>query len=370
MKFSTCHNCSTSKLNFLHHIYFCGPNRLQHPFSPKGKLIHFGMEALEQSNYLVKIAREYQPSCLVKPHLYRIALSAANVEQLQKTAIDHPDIATWMSKEDVNNQLGTDALGALKLHNGCQVIDVPLYLTGLWEACEAKAKLCNGSITWEQNQMHGDDAFNHHILDKHNTVVLAAGSGIMQDKLLSDGGNDDTLPVQLVRGQSVIMALPRESSSVSTNEALLCGKYISPVPSKKTGNNSDKNTSSDKLFVVGATHEFKSEKMDESQVIEELKTRSYKLAPDLWDFGVVDKITSGMRMQSNRGKCGRMPIIGKINMNSSDKRKSKWIITGLSSRGLIYHALFGKWLADAVLRNDETVLRSRFEEFDWWKRRL
>lgn len=45
------------------------------------------------------------------------------------------------------------------------------------------------------------------------------------------------------------------------------------------------------------------------------------------------------------------------------------MFAGLSSRGLIYHGLFGRWLADAVLRDDEERLRDGFAEFDWWKRR-
>ena len=74
---------------------FFGVIRLQHPFSPRGKMIHFGMEALKQSQLMVDEAIKYQPSCLIRPHLYRIALTETNVKQLQETASQYPELATW-----------------------------------------------------------------------------------------------------------------------------------------------------------------------------------------------------------------------------------------------------------------------------------
>ncbi|KAL3777226.1 hypothetical protein HJC23_007126 [Cyclotella cryptica] len=342
---------------------------LQHPFSPKGKLIHFGIEALEQSNRLVQSAMKHQPSCLIKPHLYRIALSEANVKQLQDAAINYPQIATWMSKEEMHDLLGAETMGGLKLGGGCQVIDVPLYLEGLWEACEAQANEFNGSISWEQREINGD-CFNAQVFQNdHDVVILAAGAGIVHDKMLPDRDDGIILPIQLVRGQAIVMDLPRENNAALTNEALLCGKYVSPLQSIQRKNDNEQTEAEARQFVVGATHEFHSTKLDESQVIEELKNRSYPFVPHLWDRGVVKSIIAGVRMQSNRGKFGRMPIIGRPETSHENDKINKWIFAGLSSRGLIYHGLFSRWLADAVLRNDEKILHQHFEEFDWWKQK-
>ena len=76
-------------------------------------------------------------------------------------------------------------------------------------------------------------------------------------------------------------------------------------------------------------------------------------------------------MQSNRGKFGRMPIIGKYNNSASKdtiRHQNTWIFTGLSSRGLIYHGVFGRWLANAILHDDEEKIREEFAEFDWWQK--
>ena len=112
-------------------------------------------------------------------------------------------------------------------------------------------------------------------------------------------------------------------------------------------------------------------------MIDELKSRTYDLAKGLWDRGTVDRLTSGVRLQTNRGRFGRMPMVGRYrNDDDGDgsggssggvSHRNSWIFAGLSSRGLIYHGLFGSWLADAVLQDDEERLRDEFADFDWWR---
>jgi glycine/D-amino acid oxidase-like deaminating enzyme len=68
-----------------------------------------------------------------------------------------------------------------------------------------------------------------------------------------------------------------------------------------------------------------------------------------------------------------MPIIGKFRTAKNpdvDRRVASdrlWIFTGLSSRGLIYHGLFGRMLAEAVSHDNEVTLQQQFQEFDWWR---
>ncbi|KAL9179940.1 hypothetical protein ACHAXT_007910, partial [Thalassiosira profunda] len=327
---------------------------LIHPFSPRGKLIHNGKHALKCSTRLIEAAAKHRPDCILRPHLYRVALTDKNVEQLKHTVKNYPTLAAWMSREEMQDAFGVDSLGGLKLGGGCKVIHVPFYLQGLWEECERKADEMDGSVQWEVAPVTAND--NDDQLSQFDAVVLSAGAGILHDQFV----DSNKLPVQLVRGQSVEMSLP--GSDATTNEAFLCGKYVSPLPQLDA---------SSQRFVIGATHEFKSEAFDPEEVLEELKGRSYPLAPSLWDNGSVDRLTTGFRMQSHRGAFGRMPIIGRYNSNCNDgmmRHRNAWIFTGLSSRGLIYHGLFGSWLADAILHDDEERVRSHFAEVDWWRR--
>ena len=134
---------------------------------------------------------------------------------------------------------------------------------------------------------------------------------------------------------------------------------------------------------LGATHEFQSEPWDEDRVEDELKELSYPFASHVWDpTRIIDrKVTSGIRVQSNRGTFGRFPMIGKYPATTSldDDESSSiklshdnvWIFTGLSSRGLLYHGVFGDMLTNQILQRDNhKQYDSKFVDYlDWWNRR-
>jgi glycine/D-amino acid oxidase-like deaminating enzyme len=182
------------------------------------------------------------------------------------------------------------------------------------------------------------------------------------------------------------MTLPTDSTTrTGLDDALLCGKYVSPLP-PSIEDTTTTSSSNIRRYVIGATHEYQSIPLSANEVQEELKSRTYQMAKQLWDIGSIDKITCGVRVQSSRGKYGCMPIVGRINTTTISSTTSSsssacsatsattgishhntWIFTGLSSRGLIYHGLFGSWLATAILHNDETKIRDKFPEFDWWR---
>jgi hypothetical protein len=117
---------------------------------------------------------------------------------------------------------------------------------------------------------------------------------------------------------------------------------------------------------LGATTEFKfkEEPWDEATVESDLKERSYPFSSKLWDDGTVDKVTSGVRVQSDRGNYGRMPMIGRFH---TPIHADSWIFTGLSSRGLLYHGVFGEILTSMILGIDD----KEFEHpcLDWWQKK-
>ena len=160
----------------------------------------------------------------------------------------------------------------------------------------------------------------------------------------------------MVRGQSIEFRIATSDKSYH-NEALLSGKYISPLPEKG-------------LVLVGATHEFQSNPLSQEQVIEELRERTLSLNPILWnDEANIERFTMGVRVQSQRGAKGRLPLIGRLDPNYFPKGSSlanAWIFTGLSSRGLLYHGVYGALLAQAILDNSEDYLSSNCPGFDWW----
>jgi glycine/D-amino acid oxidase-like deaminating enzyme len=83
-------------------------------------------------------------------------------------------------------------------------------------------------------------------------------------------------------------------------------------------------------------------------------------------------MTQGYRVQSARGKYGRRPIIGQLPSSmvattDDSPSQSSWIFTGLSSRGLLYHGLYGQLLSLAILQRDESLLLRHCPDILWWK---
>ena len=320
-------------------------------------MIYLGREGLQVSNSLVQVAHNYNPECVLREKLYRLALTEKNVKDLQNTASLYPDLATWMSSQDIESQCGssTHCQGGIELAQGCKVIHVPTYLQGLWKACE---DLSNSTATWS---IVNDEQINPELsaklwknrLDQFDTVILSAGSGLFTDSIVQEEAVD--FPVELVRGQSVEMTLDEDAVSTQpnfSNEALLCGKYIAPMDRRNK-------------VLIGATHEYKEDPLNHDDVVQDLRSRSYDISQFVWDNGHVDRITVGYRVQSRRGKFGRMPIIGKTQYD--DVHSNSWIFTGLSSRGLIYHGVFGKYLSKAVMNGNEYEILKDMPEAFWWK---
>mmetsp|Transcript_25851 Transcript_25851/g.60868 ORF Transcript_25851/g.60868 Transcript_25851/m.60868 type:complete len:130 (-) Transcript_25851:2082-2471(-) len=120
------------------------------------------------------------------------------------------------------------------------------------------------------------------------------------------------------------------------------------------------------LFILfeGATHEFKEIPLQPNEVELELKERSYHFASGIWDKGTIDKVTTGCRVQSNRGPCGRLPIVGQV---ETHHHHNSWVFTGLSGRGMLYHGIYGKLLSDLIsgIEAEDSDLN---ENMHWWRK--
>jgi glycine/D-amino acid oxidase-like deaminating enzyme len=306
--------------------------------SPKGKLVHLGLEGLFSTNALLDAATRFESKTILRNEIYRIALNEIQESTLKRTAENLSELAQWFEPDE----LGWDQpeiLGALRLHSGCKVVHMPTYLKGLWAACvsigsgekEWVVEDCTSSgVNWEQR------------LAKFDTVVLCAGAGLFQNSII-----EDQLPINLVRGQSIELTLDK----TTFEHAMLCGKYVSPLLEQNR-------------VLVGATHEFAEKPLSQENVKADLKQKSYPFASNIWDDASIDKITCGFRVQSDRGRYGRMPIIGRYD---TPIHKNAWIFTGLSSRGLLYHGVFGDMLTKMILSLDEEELEH--PDLDWWNKK-
>ena len=414
--------------------------RLLHPLSPRGKLVHWGLEGLAATNAMIDAAihattttttfnnsstldatkddKNTASTIRLRDELYRIATSDEQKQQLQEIALAYPTIAEW--KDDIHecgNNYDTITTmnktergpwnSGLRLHNGCCVLHVPSYLRGVYKACQIMAQNTNSTIRWcpilrtplsdhmvndgdsnkdsktEQDEhydatiyCYGSNMFQRSEGDSNGLdfiPISSSGTTRTQHKTYDCRTKISCLPVQLVRGQSMEVTLAQPLL-----HAVLCGKYISPLP-----------INPDQPYryraLIGATHEFSRVPLSHDDVITDLQTRTNDFVPFRYhDMRIqhplaadsdtttsfsnsvtsVDRITCGYRVQSTRSDYGRRPIIGKL---SHDTSNHDWIFTGLSSRGLLYHAWYGQLLAQAIRQDDESVLLDACPNILWWK---
>jgi len=325
---------------------------LLHPLSPKGKLAFQGIEGLRSANKMVEAASQFQENVVLRNKIYRIATKEAQIAAFQKTANELPELATWIDpdSDDAGDlwegeyfDREKEVLGALKLSGDCKVLHMKSYLKGLWSYCES---IGSGTKTWEicedVDSIDSDEWKEK--LAEYDCVVFSAGSGLFHSSHL----DPKEYPITLVRGQSIEMTMKDEQTPWN---AILCGKYVSPLPERGR-------------VIIGATHEWKEEPLTADEVEVELKERSYHFASGPWDKGTIDTITTGYRVQSNRGPNGRMPIIGKV---ESPYHHNSWVFTGLSGRGILYHGIYGDLLTDLILEQEATSIEL-LEIMNWWRK--
>lgn len=309
--------------------------------------MHWGMEGLQASSRLIQESQRFLGRVQIRDQLIRLAVTEEQTRDLQATSVQLPNICQWLSVEEllaggaVHESARHTIYGGVRLHNGCQVVHVPSYLEALWKLCQTKGT----QVEWSPMKSIEDRMTSSwkERLSGFDTVVLCCGDGLFQEFI-----DTESLPIQLVRGQSIEMRLPETSGRLT--EGLLSGKYMSPLPDER-------------LVLIGASHEFGHEPLPLERLLEDLRARTVDMAPYIWTSGQLERVTTGVRVQSKREKHGRRPIVGQW---AVDAHPHVWLFTGLSSRGLLYHALYGEKLAEAILADSEDTLLN--DDVLWWRR--
>ncbi|MBU6383505.1 MAG: FAD-dependent oxidoreductase [Verrucomicrobia bacterium] len=117
-------------------------------------------------------------------------------------------------------------------------------------------------------------------------------------------------------------------------QCLVC-RCDEPIPVSLLGQGHITPTEEEGICLVGSTYEH-TERPDPQKALQ-LIDQVAQFYPPAKTFRVLD-ILSGTRISP---KVGYKPLMQKIDATT-------WALTGFGSRGLIYHALFGKWLASCL----------------------
>lgn len=273
---------------------------LMHPYPGlHAKLNWMGLEGCHATQQLLKVAENALGHSVYQCNgLLRVAITEEQQKNYRNCSIKHSEVVGMTADEC------SKLLPSIVPHEGIfipsgMVINSALYLEGLWQACSKKGgRLIKEKIT-HLNQLKEFDA-----------IVIAAG---VSTQLLLE----EKLPLAAVKGQIIELFWPKEiappSIPINSQAYLLM--------------NAENET-----CILGATfeREFNHILPDLDRAKQELYPKIEPLFPHINKWGVKE-CRAGVRCSTPDHR----PIVKRV-------KKNCWVLTGMGSKGLLYHALFAQ----------------------------
>lgn len=284
---------------------------LLHPFPGRhARCALMGKEGMLETFNLLEIAeKEMERSVADRSGILRLAITPDLQSHFQKRATLDKD-AIWLDVEDVLQKVPQAIpVPGIWIPKGASVYS-KLYLEGLKKACKKKGA-----------NFKADHIASLKELSSYDTIVIAAGFESL------DFPECSHLPLEPVKGQVLVCRWQERLPF-----ALVSMGHISP-------------TQDPQICQIGSTYEhYFASRAPDPEIKDLLLKKAAAFYPLALDFEVVD-IKAGVRLGA---KFNPRPIVEKINPKT-------WVFTGLGSKGLLYHALFGKKLAQAIHSNSLNI---------------
>lgn len=285
-----------------------------HPFTGQRATYNWmGREGLTATKILIALAEQHlKISPIIHRGLIRLAITDEQKADFFKTASQHDDVQ-WLEAKQVQ-----DKIEGVCPHPGIYIpsalaIDSKEYLNGLWKACQAMG----GNFIQERVD-------NPHSLPSNDLKVVCAGFETPKIEGIED------ITINPLKGQVLVLEWPK--GLLPLKFALSSKAYIVM--------NSDNNS-----CTVGATFErnFKDEQTDIEAAKSSILHKAIALIPALKGAKVL-ACHAGIRGRTP----GHLPIIKKV-------MPKTWVVAGMGSKGILYHALFAKQLIKQISEENYNV---------------
>lgn len=281
---------------------------LLHPFTGvHAKLAKDGWEGFFATFELLKVAEKslgYSP--YEATGILRSALLPGQEESFKACANHYPQEVQWLeANESAHFIPGIANVPGIFIKKGMTIYSHE-YLQGLWLACQDReVSLC-------QQNIHSLKE-----LKDYDKIVIAAGAGCSTLKELSE------VPLYYTKGQILEMEWPQ--SLLPLPFAINSHIYCVMLPNKES-------------CLVGSTYEkqFFSPLPDLEKAKKELLPKLEVLYPPLLKAHIL-RCKAGIRVSTPQ----RSPTLKKIGVNA-------YLLTGMGSKGLLYHALYAKRLSQML----------------------
>lgn len=292
---------------------------LLHPFAgAHAKLNFLGREGMQEAEKLLEKAKTsfHLPVESSREGILRIAIKEEQTRDYLLCAKNYPEEVVWLSEEEVQKRVPNAIYAPGILIKEGRSIYSSCYLQGLWNYVERRGVLLVKQLIEDVKQLEGYDQ-----------VLFTTGS-----ETLNIGGLS-SIKMKRVKGQLLELAWPESVPplSVSLNSRV----YLV--------------MSSDKASCyVGSTFEkeWKEEGPERDYAEKELLPFAFELFPPLEGAKVLNCF-SGFRAVTDR----HLPLIKECGPRL-------WLLTGMGSKGLLYHALYAKMLIEKVKASDSYSLNS------------
>lgn len=365
---------------------------LLHPFTPKGRLLWLGREAMREALALLDAAQAAAPGVTLarRNGILRPAQAAGGSGGGDED--DAPPQDASSSSSSSPSSAAQPADGALLLDPAQTVSKLPGlvpaapgpslfypegvalvvrgYLEALWTATRISAAARPGcavrllrervpslsEIATTAGSSSGPGSSS-----RYAAVVVAAGAAAAFLPELA------ALPVKTCGGAVVHLRPGAGSQGLpETAPGVLGSPYLVPTETGiSVGATREWNVPPDDGFLSGASPVAAPRRLRAER---ELLPKAHEKLPLLRDWGV-SAVEWGVRAQPPRTRHGRLPLIGRLpdalvpgapaqaaGAAEGAAAAPVWVFVGLGARGIVYHALLGKALAAAVLDGDSNAL--------------
>lgn len=277
---------------------------LLHPYSgPKAKLSYQAEAALTETLKLLHIASLEQPVALFNG----ILRPCTTQEQLESFShCSHADTEWWDASTVQKALPNLNFFPALYIRSGI-VVHTRRYLQGLWKACQKMGATLEITTIQSLKELA---TFDHVI-----SCTGAYAETIMETK---------SLGIKKLKGQILQLEWPQHLAPLSL--PLISDGYL--VASDQPG-----------FCYAGATfeREFSSEAPDRKKAEEEIRKKIHTFSPLYSELAFAD-CKAGLRGYSKN----KLPLIARLS-------QKEWAISGMGSKGLLYHAWIAKLVCKALL---------------------
>jgi glycine/D-amino acid oxidase-like deaminating enzyme len=283
---------------------------LLHPyagaFAKKSLQADEGLAATLQLLKISEVALGESP--IISRGLFRLAVTEEQKSDFATAASLYPDVH-WLSAEECQLRLGIPNTHPGIFIDSAIAVDSKKYLQGLFRACEIAGVILEKKTVNSLRE-----------LDDFDRIIVTAGAYVKNISELSE------LPITRIKGQAVEFAWPNNFPMplypISSQAYVLVDRK-------------------EKKCVAGATYEryFTSEDPDLQTALDEILPKLHNYLPEM-----TASLALGCRAGIRASAPKHQPLMKQIN-------EKTWVLTGMGSKGLLYHALYAERLVLEALSN-------------------